>query len=96
MDRVARKWSDGELVFEEKLEGVPTYPSSVATRDGRIYFASGSRSYVLKVGPKPKVLGTGLLEESKGEWTQNGPSAAVSAGRIYLRSPKMLYCVGNK
>jgi outer membrane protein assembly factor BamB len=90
------KWSDGELVFEEKLEGAPTYPSPVATKDGRIYVASGSKSFVVKAGPTLEVLGSSVLEESKGEWTLNGPSPAVSGGRIFLRSPKFLYCVGKK
>jgi outer membrane protein assembly factor BamB len=90
------KWSNGEVVFEEKLEGAPTYPSPVATKDGHIYFASGSKSVVVKAGMKPEVLATNVLEASKGEWTLNGPSPAVSGGRILVRSPKMLYGVGKK
>jgi outer membrane protein assembly factor BamB len=90
------KWADGELVFEENLEGVPTYISPVATRDGRIYLASASKSTVIKAGPKLEILGTSVLEESRGEGGSNGPSPAISAGRLFLRSPKFLYCIGKK
>jgi outer membrane protein assembly factor BamB len=90
------KWADGELAFEERVEGAPTYPSPVATKDGRIYFASAGKSVVIKAGPKLEVLASNALEESRGEWTQNGPSPAVSGGRLFLRSPKALYCVGKK
>src|SRR5262249_43489198 len=90
------KWADGEPVFEETAEGVPTYPSPVATKDGRIYFVSAGKSVVIKAGPKFEGLATNVLEESKGEGTQNAPSPAVADGRIFLRSPKTMYCVGKK
>jgi outer membrane protein assembly factor BamB len=95
---VVRCWklSDGSAVFEERLEKVPTYPSPIVTKDGRLYFASAGTSHVLKAGPKFEVLATNVLEEKLGEWTQSGPSPAVSGGRIYLRSPKTLYCIGKE
>jgi len=90
------KLADGELVFEERVEGVPTYVSPVATKDGRIYFASASKSVVINASPKLNVLATNVLEDSRGEGGSNGPSAAVSEGRIFVRSPRFLYCVGKK
>jgi outer membrane protein assembly factor BamB len=96
---VVRCWkmSDGQLVFEEPVEGIPTYPSPVATKKGRIYFASAGKSCVLQAGPKLDVLATNDLEEGeRNEWTRTGPSAAVSAGKIFLRGPKSLTCIGKK
>jgi outer membrane protein assembly factor BamB len=96
---IIRCWSvsDGRLIFEERLEGVPTYPSPVATKDGRIYFASAGKSCVIKAGPKLEVLATNELGEGeRNEWTRTGPSAAVSEGRIFLRGPQALICIGKK
>jgi hypothetical protein len=81
---VLRCWkvSDGQLVFEERVPGIPTYPSPVATKDGRIYFAGAGKSCVVKAGPKFEVLATNDLGEGeRNEWTRTGPSAAVSGGR---------------
>ena len=96
---VIRSWkmTDGQQVFDERVEGLPTYPSPVATKDGRIYFASAGKSCVIKAGPKLDVLANNDLGEGeRNEWTLTGPSAAVSAGRIYLRGPKSLTCIGKK
>ena len=96
---ILRCWkvSDGELVFEERVAGIPTYPSPVATKDGRIYFASAGTSCVIEAGPKLKVLATNHLGEGeKNEWTRTGPSASVSDGKIFLRGPKSLTCIGKK
>ena len=96
---ILRCWkvSDGELVVEERVAGIPTYPSPVATKDGRIYFASAGTRCVIEAGPKLKVLATNHLGEGeKNEWTRTGPSAAVSDGKIFLRGPKSLTCIGKK
>jgi outer membrane protein assembly factor BamB len=62
------KCADGELVAEKNLEGVPTYPSPVVTKDGTLYFASGGKSVLVKAGEKLEVLGkTNVLEETRGE-----------------------------
>jgi outer membrane protein assembly factor BamB len=96
---ILRCWkvADGQLVFEERVEGIPTYPSPVATKDGRIYFAGAGRSCVIKAGPKLEVLAINDLGEGeRNEWTLTGPSAAVSEGKIFLRGPKSLTCIGKK
>ena len=96
---VVRYWkvADGQLVYEEKVEAIPTYPSPIATKDGRIYFAGAGKSCVIKAGPKLEVLATNDLGEGeKNEWTLTGPSAAVSDGKLFLRGPKSLTCVGKK
>src|SRR5204863_583151 len=38
----------GKQVYAERLEGVATSPSPIATPDGRLYFASAGRSYVVQ------------------------------------------------
>src|SRR5262249_9377389 len=76
--------------YSERLPGVSTSSSPVATPDGRIYLASAGKSYVLKAGPKPDVLAVTDL----GAGSQ--ASAAVSNGRLFLKGRKWLFCVGAK
>src|SRR5260370_39610761 len=47
---VIRCWklSDGQAVFEDRVEGLPIFPSPVATKNGRIYFARPGKSLVIK------------------------------------------------
>ena len=81
----------GKEVFSAELEGVSKLASPFATADGRVYFASAGKSYVLRVGPKLDVLAANDL---RGE--ANGSSPAVSGGRIFLRGNKALYCIAGK
>ncbi len=84
------KLEDGKLVLNERLNGVSTWASPVATADGRIYFASAGKTYVLRAGDQLEVLATNDIgEEDRG-------SAAISNGKIYLRGDKNLYCIGHK
>jgi outer membrane protein assembly factor BamB len=85
-----RRLSDGGVVYSERLAGVAAAPSPFATADGRVYFASAGKSYVVKAGPKFEVLGTSDL----GDPSQASP--AVAGGRIYLRGGRHLFCVGTK
>jgi outer membrane protein assembly factor BamB len=84
------KMSTGEQVAEERMQGVPTTPSPFATADGRIYFATAGRSIVINGGAKIEVLATNELNED------NGSSAAVSGGRIYLKGRNNLIAIGKK
>ena len=83
------KMATGEAVFEERFQGVSTTASAFAAED-RIYFASAGRSLVIKAGPKLEVLATNELGED------NGSSAAVSGGRIYLKGRNHLFAIGKK
>jgi outer membrane protein assembly factor BamB len=85
-----RKLADGETVYSERLAGVAVAPSPFATPDGRVYFASAGKSYVIKAGPKFEVLGVSDL----GDPSQATP--AVADGRIFLRGGRNLYCIGKK
>jgi outer membrane protein assembly factor BamB len=82
--------TDGQLAFSERLPGISTWASPIATSGGRIYFASAGKSYVLKAGSKIEVLATNEIGE------ENRASAAVSDGRIFLRGDKNLYCIMKK
>jgi outer membrane protein assembly factor BamB len=85
-----RKWATGQEVYKERLEGIDHAVSPVATADGRIYCASAGKSYVLKAGPEFAVLGSSDLGDP------SRASAAVAAGRLYLKGGRYLYCVGAK
>ncbi len=80
----------GDLVFSERLSGVSTWASPVATPDGRIYLASAGKSYVIKAGDKLEVLATNEIGE------ENRATAAMSDGKIFLRGDKNLYCISKK
>jgi outer membrane protein assembly factor BamB len=85
------KLATGEPVFAAELEGVSKLASPVATADGRLYFGSTGKSYVIKAAAALEVLGTGDLGGSG-----NGSSPAVSGGRIFIRDFDFLYCLGKK
>jgi outer membrane protein assembly factor BamB len=82
--------ADGKSVFAERLTGASPVPSPVATADGRIYIASGGKSYVIKAGPKLNVLGMNDLGDP------SHASPAVAGGRLYIKGGKNLYCIGTK
>jgi len=80
----------GERLFTERFPNdVSAISSPFATPDGRLYFASGGKSVVLKVGRTYEVLATNDLGDS-------GPaSPAIAQGRIYLKGSRYLYCLGK-
>jgi outer membrane protein assembly factor BamB len=84
------KLADGETVYRERLAGIAVAPSPFATPDGRLYFASAGKSYVVKAGPKFEVLGVSDLGDP------SPASPAVADGRIFLRGGRNLYCIGKK
>jgi outer membrane protein assembly factor BamB len=85
-----RELATGKLVYAERLQGVSTSASPVATPQGHIYFASAGRSYVIQAGPKLEVLGANDLGDG------SPASPAVADGRLYLKGRRYLYCVGKK
>ncbi len=84
------KLATGEQVYAQKLPGVCGRCSPVAAADGRIYCASGGKSYVVQAGPEFKILGTGDLGDP------NDASPAVADGKLFLRGRKFLFCIGTK
>jgi outer membrane protein assembly factor BamB len=84
------KAATGEQVYSQKLPGIDTRVSPIATPDGRLYFAGPGKSYVIKAGPQFEVLATSDLGDG------NPASAAISNGRICLKGNRALYCIGKK
>jgi outer membrane protein assembly factor BamB len=87
---ICRRLSDGQEVYTERLDKLSFLASPIATSDGRVYFLSTGKSYVLKAGPKFEVIGGGDLRG----WG-NGSSPAVSNGRIFVRDFEFLWCLGK-
>ena len=81
--------STGEKVFTERMSGVSTWASPFATPDGKVYFASAGKSYVVKAVDKLEVLASNDLGE------ESRASAAVSDGKIFLRGNNHLYCISQ-
>jgi hypothetical protein len=84
------KLATGEVMFRDRLPGLSTASSPVATPDGRAYLARAGKTYVLRAGPMLDLLATNDLGDP-------GPaSAAVADGRLYLKGRKWRFCVGRK
>jgi outer membrane protein assembly factor BamB len=85
-----RKVSDGQETDKQRFEKLgSSWASPIADGDGRIYFASGGKSYVVQSGPQVKVLAVNDLGDP------NHGSPAISNGRIYIAGLKYLYCIGT-
>ncbi len=80
----------GARVMNERLPGVSTWASPISTPDGRNYFASAGKTYVVRAADNLEVLATNDLGED------DRASAAVSGGRIFLRGGKQLFCIQKK
>ena len=81
--------ADGKEAYAKRLEGLSsTWSSPIADAAGRIYFASGGKSYVLKAGAEGEILAVNDLGDS------NHASPAVMGDRLIIAGLKQLYCVG--
>jgi outer membrane protein assembly factor BamB len=81
----------GKVVYENQMLGTRnTITASPIVADGRIYVQTeDGECYVVKPGPQFEILAVNKLNEVF------CASPAVSAGKIYLRGRKHLYCIGN-
>ena len=81
--------STGEVIYTQRLEG--TYSASPVHADGRIYLLNDNgNTTVIQPGREYKELAHNEL----GEPTQ--ASFAVSAGKLFLRTKKNLYCISQR
>lgn len=90
---VVKVWnvSDGMETDKQRLDKLgSSWASPIADGNGRIYFASGGRSYVVQSGPQLKVLSINDLGDP------NHASPAVSGGRLFILGLKNLYCIGHR
>jgi len=81
----------GKVVYAGRRLGARnTITASPVAGDGKIYVQTeDGECYVVKLGPEFEILAVNKLDEIF------CASPAVSAGRIYLRGRKHLYCIGN-
>jgi outer membrane protein assembly factor BamB len=86
-----RELATGELVFEERTPRISPSASPITTGDGRIYFASSVRSYIIKADPKFELLATNDLDDGP-DYT----SAAISRGHLFIKGKSYLWCIGAK
>ena len=82
--------STGKQICALDMPGYSNWSSPVATADGYIYFATGSKSYVIKAGPKPEIVGVNDL----GDYNP-APIPAVADGKLIIRGSNYLWCVGK-
>lgn len=83
----------GKIIYEERVARAGQVYASPILADGKLYYLSRSgTTYVLKAGPKYELLATNELSDR----SSFDASLAVSDGRIYIRSNRFLYCVGEK
>ena len=82
------KAAGGEVLWRQRLGG--RYSASPVWADGRLYFLSDKgETVVIEAGPEFKVLARNKLEE------KCCASPAVSQGKIFIRSERNLYCIGQ-
>jgi len=82
------KGENGEIVWEERIGG--NHCASPVYADGKIYFLSeAGETTVIEAGPHFKEIARNKLEE------KCQASIAVSGGRLFIRSEKNLFCIGN-
>jgi outer membrane protein assembly factor BamB len=82
--------AEGDELFKERLEGVNPSVSPIVDPEGRIFFASAGRSFVVQAGEELKVLAESDLGDP------SLASAAVSGGKIFLKGGKFLYAIGKR
>ncbi|MFN0021430.1 MAG: PQQ-binding-like beta-propeller repeat protein [Pirellulaceae bacterium] len=80
----------GKEAYATRLNGVSTSSSSIITPDGRLYFASAGKTFVVQGGLIFKLLATNDLGEP------SSSSAAASNNRLFLKGDKHLFCVAEK
>lgn len=80
--------STGERVWRERLSGI--FFASPVAGDGKVYMISETgETFVLRAGREPEILAKNSLGE------RMIASAAISGGRLFLRSDGSLFAIGN-
>jgi outer membrane protein assembly factor BamB len=80
---------NGKELWKQRVEG--SYWATPVLADGKLYAVNEKgKTTVLQLGDEPKVLAVNVLDDTI------LATPAISGGAIYLRSDKMLYCIGEK
>ena len=83
----------GEVITQNRLDGVTGLYSSPIVADGKIYlFTRDQGAYVLAADPKLTVLAHNIL----GDTSTINASPAASGGDLFIRSQTYLYCLRKK
>src|SRR5262249_25576601 len=83
----------GKELWKERLEG--KFMSSPVSAGGRVFFQNEAGvTYVLEPGPKMKLVSRNDLDAPAEEVFR--ASLALSAGQIFIRSDRALYCIGAR
>jgi outer membrane protein assembly factor BamB len=86
------KISDGEVVYQKRLERSGTIYASALLGDGKLYYlARNGRTFVVAAKPEFEQLGQNDL--SDGSIFDASPT--VDGSRLLIRSNKYLYCIGK-
>lgn len=83
----------GRRVYEQRLEGAGEICASPVLADGKLYYLTHKgRTFVLAAGPRFEQLAVNDLGDS----SLFNASPAVAGDRLFLRSDRFLYCIGEK
>lgn len=90
----AVEFKTGKVIYEERLNGSAgssKFFSSPVAADGKIFCGSQQGDViVVKAGPKFEQISASKLD------SPINASSAIGDGRLYVRTEKMLWCVGSK
>lgn len=85
----------GNLIYKEKLEvgnGNPVYASATCA-DGKLYIPSRTDgTFVLAAKPDFELIAHNGFSDDQSDFNA---SAAISGGKLFLRSNEFLYCITN-
>jgi len=83
----------GKIVYEQRLDRADQVYAAAVLADGKIYYVSRSgQVFVLAARPVFEKLATNTLG-ARGRFDS---SPAIADGRLYLRTDRTLYCLGEK
>jgi outer membrane protein assembly factor BamB len=83
----------GKIVYEKRMDGAGQIYASPVIAGGKIYYVCrDGRTFVVAAKPEFEVLAVNAPID---RGTFNA-SPAVAGGRLYIRSDKFLYCIGEK
>jgi outer membrane protein assembly factor BamB len=87
----------GKLIWEHRVEGGAKIESSPTAGDGRIYFQDMRANVtIMAAGDEPKVVFSGSMADGAGEEKDVRSSIALAGGCAFVRTTRVLYCVGSK
>lgn len=88
----------GEQVYRQRVEGItasgrPVYASPVLAADRIIVPSRWSGTVVLPAEPRYEILSHNIFAGDESDFSG---TPAIAGGRLYLRSGRFLYCVGEQ